>query len=94
MTINITINKFGEIILQLFLAILLYFESLPKNINELLIIFEDTFFEKGNNKKIISLNRKNSKKYLIETKKVIIDLFYFQLNLIRFLIKVFHRLIQ
>ena len=55
------------------LKVLLYFESLPKNINELLIIFEDTFSEKGNNKKIIILKRKNSKKYLIEIKKVIID---------------------
>ena len=52
--------KLGKTILQLFLAILLYFESLPKNINKLLIIFEDTFFEKGNNKKIIILKRKNS----------------------------------
>jgi len=51
----------------------LYLESLPKNINELLIIFEDIFFEKGNNKKIIILNKKNSNKYLIEIKKVIID---------------------
>jgi len=51
----------------------LYFESCPKNINELLIIFADIFFEKGNNKKIIILKRKNSKKYLIEIKKVIID---------------------
>jgi len=43
------------------------------NINELLIIFEDNFFEKGKRKKIIILKRKNSKKYRIEIKKVIID---------------------
>ena len=65
--------KLGKTILQLSLAIWLYLESLPKNINELLIIFEDIFFEKGNNKKIIILNKKNSNKYLIEIKKVIID---------------------
>tara|TARA_B100000965_G_scaffold119162_1_gene98283 strand:- start:545 stop:700 length:156 start_codon:yes stop_codon:yes gene_type:complete len=51
----------------------LYLESLPKNINDLLIICEDTPFEKGNNKKIIILKRKNSKKYLKVIKKVIID---------------------
>jgi len=51
----------------------LYLESLPKNINELLIIFEDNFFEKGNIIKIIILKKKNSNKYLIEIKKVIID---------------------
>tara|TARA_B100000427_G_C15416121_1_gene554230 strand:+ start:293 stop:406 length:114 start_codon:yes stop_codon:yes gene_type:complete len=37
------------------------------------MIFEDNFFENGSSKKKTILKRENSRKYLIETKKVIID---------------------
>ena len=65
--------KLGKTILQLLFAIWLDFENLPRNKKELLIIFEEIFFEKGKIKNIIILKSINSKKYLIDVKKFIID---------------------
>jgi len=82
--------KLGKTILQLFLAITLYFEYFPKNNIKLLIIFADKFFENKLNINKIILKRKNSIKYRININNFINYLFYFQLNYLIFLVIIFH----